>query len=96
MVGCSPMRLSEARKYLLGELDQFAGTGVVVAVQWLTAQNKTVCEACSGRDGKVYTFEQARAAVSEPSFCVQKDEGLGCRCVWLAVLEGSPEDPTYS
>lgn len=55
-------------------------------VQWCTAGDQHVCHLCLQRNGKVYTFEQAKREL-EGEFCKPNDPDDRCRCVFLPVID---------
>lgn len=73
------------RKEMLAHLVERSDNGIN-KVEWSSAQDEHVCALCANRDGKIYTFEQAKKEL-EGEFCRPSDPDDRCRCIFLAVSE---------
>jgi len=76
-------RPSQWRKQMLSDLKQFKDTGFVKKVKWLTARDEHVCPLCAAREGKSYSFEEAKKEL-EGTFCKPRDPDDRCRCCFIA------------
>ena len=70
------------RKEKLEDLRQFQSTGNVRKVIWLTARDEHVCPLCAAREGKYFTFKQAREEL-KGKFCRPSDPDDKCRCCFI-------------
>lgn len=76
-------KIDEWRKALLREIENFESMRIVSRIRWLTARDEAVCPLCRSREGKIFTFEEARKEL-QGEFCRPGDPDDKCRCTFVA------------
>jgi hypothetical protein len=67
---------------MLKELKELETDGLFRKVIWLTAKDEAVCPLCAAREGKHYSFENARKEL-DGVFCDPPDPDDRCRCCFI-------------
>ncbi len=80
LVPLKPKTVYEERERLLGELGRLEQEGAP-GVRWRTADVPDLDDRCLKRDGRVFTFDQARRELAS-EFCKFANPELGCQCTF--------------